>query len=233
MMLEAGIAAAGAAAGVMAWGVRHPSSQMFAASFHRGPADRPRLALTFDDGPSESTPRLLEVLARHDALATFFQCGVHVRRLPEVAREVLAAGHETGNHTNTHPLLAFATPAFMAAELLAAQQAFADVTDHQPRLFRPPYGVRWPGLGGVQTRLGLTSVLWTVLGRDWRLPAAQIVERVTRRASNGAIVCLHDGRALAANPDVTGTIQATDAIIARMADRGFQFTTVSDLLCLS
>jgi peptidoglycan-N-acetylglucosamine deacetylase len=206
---------------------------MFAPSFHCGPADRPRLALTFDDGPSESTPELLDVLARHDVPATFFQCGVHVRRLPEIARAVLAAGHELGNHTNTHPMLAFATPSFMAAELLAAQQAFADVVDHQPRLFRPPYGVRWPGLGGVQRRLGLTSILWTVIGQDWRLTADAVADRVTRRAGHGGIVCLHDGRALKTKPDVAGTIRATDVIIARLADRGFQFTTVTDLLCLS
>lgn len=232
MMVEA--AAAGvAAAGLMAWGVRHPASQLIAPSYHRGPQDRPRLALTFDDGPSESTPQLLEVLARHQVPATFFQCGQNVRRLPEIARQVYAAGHEIGNHTHTHPMFAFVTPTFMAGELLAAQQAFADVIDNQPRLFRPPYGVRWPGLGGVQERTGLTSILWTVLARDWRLPAPAIVERVCRRAAPGGILCLHDGRVLQSDPDVTDTIQAADVIIARLADRGFQFTTVSDLLCLS
>ena len=233
MLTATAICGAAAAAGVMAWGVRHPASQLFAPSYHRGPAGRRRVALTFDDGPSESTPRLLELLARRSVPATFFQCGLHVRRLPDVARAVRGGGHELGNHTNTHPLLAFATPSFMAAELLAAQQAFADVVDHQPRLFRPPYGVRWPGLGGVQKRLGLTSILWTVIGQDWRLPAPVIASRVARRAASGAIICLHDGRALQPDPEVTATIQATDVIIARLADCGFEFTTVSDLLCLS
>jgi peptidoglycan-N-acetylglucosamine deacetylase len=151
MIAEATLTAM-ATAGVFAWGVRHPASQLFAPSVHRGPAARPWIALTFDDGPSESTPRLLELLERRRARATFFQCGHHARRLPHIAREVAGAGHEIGNHTDTHPYLMFKTAAFMEREILKAQQSIADAAGLQPRLFRPPYGARWPGLGGVQRR---------------------------------------------------------------------------------
>jgi peptidoglycan-N-acetylglucosamine deacetylase len=95
----------GAAAGVLAYAVRVPSSSLLAPSVYKGAGTRAAIALTFDDGPSESTPELLEILAAHSAPATFFQCGANVRRLPQVARDVALAGHEIGNHTETHPLL--------------------------------------------------------------------------------------------------------------------------------
>ena len=78
------------AAAAMTWAVRAPSSTVFAPSFHRGVRTRRAVALTFDDGPSESTPQLLDVLARAGVRATFFQCGVNVRRLPGI----LGRSHE-------------------------------------------------------------------------------------------------------------------------------------------
>src|SRR5207253_2825437 len=114
------VAAFGAAitgAGVMTYAVRGRSSTLLAPSVYKGVATRRALALTFDDGPSESTPELLEILARHRVHATFFQCGVNVRRLPQVAREVSSAGHEIGNHSDTHPYLCFKGTPFILDQL--------------------------------------------------------------------------------------------------------------------
>ena len=93
--------------GTMAYAVRGRSSTLLAPSVYKGVGDRRALALTFDDGPSESTPELLEILNRHSIKATFFQCGANVRRLPRVAQEVALQGHEIGNHSDTHPLFSF------------------------------------------------------------------------------------------------------------------------------
>src|ERR1017187_6356219 len=99
--LPIGSAGALAAGSVLAWAVRGRSSAVFGPSLWRGNPVRPAIALTFDDGPSESTPQLLEILARHKVPATFFQCGVNVERLPAVAREVVAAGHtRSEEHTS-------------------------------------------------------------------------------------------------------------------------------------
>src|SRR5947208_9199513 len=95
-------AVAGGAA--LAYAVRSPRSDLFGPSVWHGPRDLRAVALTFDDGPSESTPEILAELERYRARATFFQCGLNIRRLPDVAREVFAAGHEIGNHSYTHPL---------------------------------------------------------------------------------------------------------------------------------
>ena len=94
----------------MAWAVRGRSASVFGRSLWRGPRHRRALALTFDDGPAESTPDILEILSAHQVPATFFQCGANVDRLPHIAREVAARGHEIGNHSYSHPYL-FLPPA--------------------------------------------------------------------------------------------------------------------------
>src|SRR5579864_5577790 len=126
-----GIAAgAGVCAGaaLMTWAVRGRSAGIFGPSVWRGPRDRRALALTFDDGPSESTPRILDLLAQYRAPATFFQIGANVGRLPAVARAVREAGHEIGNHSQTHPMFSFHSPGFMECELSQAQDVIAEHT---------------------------------------------------------------------------------------------------------
>ena len=219
------------AAAAMTWAVRAPSSTLLAPSFHRGVRNRRAVALTFDDGPSESTPRLLELLARHDVRATFFQCGANVRRLPSIAREVGAAGHVFGNHTNSHVLLALHSAEFIFAEMEEAQKTIGDATGSEPRYFRPPYGVRWFGMRSAQKRLRLTSVLWSTIGKDWKWQADAVARKILAGAMNGAIFCLHDGSALRERPGIENTIEAVRQVIPILRDRGFHFETVSEILC--
>jgi peptidoglycan-N-acetylglucosamine deacetylase len=226
-------AAAGAAvisAGAMAYAVRAPWCTWLAPSVSRGTATRPSIALTFDDGPSESTMALLEVLARHRALATFFQCGANVRRLPGVAREVIAAGHEIGNHTDTHQILSLKSSDFIHHELTAAQSAIEEATGVRPRYFRAPYGVRWFGLRSAQRRLALEGVMWSAAALDWKLPASEVVSRLLARATPGAIFCLHDGRGIAHRPNIDATLEAVSELLPRLVDRGFQFETMSQIV---
>lgn len=230
----AGTAAAAASAGAvgwMAWAVRGRSSSVFAPSVWRGPRERKSIALTFDDGPSESTAAVLEVLARYAVPATFFQCGANVARLPAVAREVAQAGHEIGNHSYAHPLYCRHSPQAIAADLAHAQETILAATARQPAWFRAPFGVRWFGVREAQRRLGLGGVMWTVIGYDWNLKAEQVAGRIARRASNGAIVCLHDGRELRVRPAIGVTIEAVRRVVPELLDRGYRFETVSQLLC--
>jgi peptidoglycan/xylan/chitin deacetylase (PgdA/CDA1 family) len=218
-------------AGVLAYAVRVPSCSLLAPSVHRGAGVRPAIALTFDDGPSEATGELLEILARHRAPATFFQIGANVRRLPEVAREVLAAGHEIGNHSDTHPLLALQSPDFIHRELEAAQDTIERATGQRPRYFRAPYGVRWFGMRQAQRRLGLSGVMWSTLALDWKRPAPTVVSRLSDGAAPGAILCLHDGRVLQPRPDIGVTLQAVRQFLPKLMEQGFRFEKVTDILC--
>jgi peptidoglycan/xylan/chitin deacetylase (PgdA/CDA1 family) len=220
-----------AAAGFMGYAVRGRSSALFGPSVYHGDRKRTAIALTFDDGPSESTPALLEILARNQVHATFFMCGRNTRRLPSIARAVASAGHEIGNHTDSHPRLDFHSPEFIYGELAVAQESIHLTTGATPRWFRAPYGVRWFGLRMAQRRLHLTGVMWTVMGRDWRWPASRVARRLLDRAANGAIVCLHDGRRLERSPDVRATLEAVESVIPSLKERGFGFETVSRILC--
>ena len=215
----------------MGYAVRGRSSTLLGPSVYRGCRNRRSIALTFDDGPSEGTNHLLDILNHHRTPATFFVCGMNVKRLPEVTRAIAAAGHEIGNHTYSHAPLYLRSPQFIAGELAAAQSIIADTTGTAPTLFRAPFGARWFGLREAQRRLNLLGVMWTVIGRDWKLPADRISRRVLAGAGNGGIVCLHDGRGVRANPDIGATLKAVGRLIPVLQSRGFTFETVSQLLC--
>ena len=224
-------AAGGLALATWAWGAYAPNSRMFGPVTGRGP--RKRVAfLTFDDGPNPAVTELvLDVLAREGVPATFFMVGRHVERYPATARAVARAGHEIGNHSHTHPMLCFRSAAFMEAELRRAQDCIEARTGATPTLFRAPFGVRWFGIGGVQRRLRLTGVMWTIIGYDWSRKVDQVVERITQRTANGAILCLHDGRELRAKPDIGVTVETVQRLVPMLLDRGYSFKTVSQLLC--
>jgi peptidoglycan/xylan/chitin deacetylase (PgdA/CDA1 family) len=220
-----------AASGFLAWAVRGRSARVFGPSVWRGPSDRRVVALTFDDGPSEGTPQILEILARYGLQATFFQCGANVERLPEIARAVHEAGHAIGNHSYSHSPFYFRSPRFMEEELRLGQDAIEEHAGVRPRWFRAPYGARWFGVGEAQRRLKLMGVMWTVIGYDWKLKSDAVVHRVASGASNGAIVCLHDGRELRPKPDIGVTVDAVRRLVPMLLDQGFGFETVGRLIC--
>lgn len=230
MVLVVAGAVAGSFAAAAAYGIAARGSQLLSKSVYRGPGRRKSIALTFDDGPSEATPALLDYLQKHGVAATFFECGMNVRRLPSVAREVVAAGHQLGNHTWSHPRLPLRSPASINREFADTQHLLIAETGAEPVVLRPPYGLRSIGLRTVQRRLDLLEVQWTVIGNDWKLPAAGIADRVLRRASPGGIVCLHDGRGVLAKPDVSPMLTAIRQIVPALLDEGYTFETVSDLL---
>jgi len=225
------VPAAAAGAAFLAWAVRGRASEVFGPSAWRGPRGRRVLALTFDDGPSETTPQILEILERYGVPATFFQCGANVERLPSIARAVGERGHEIGNHSHTHPLCCFRSPGFIAADLERAQAAIERHTGMRPAWYRAPFGVRWFGMRGAQRRLGLQAVMWTVIGYDWKLKADEITGRMMAGVSEGAILCLHDGRELRVRPEIGETAEALRQLVPRLLDEGYKFETVSRLLC--
>src|SRR5579872_5723827 len=134
--------AAIAAGGVTAYGAMRPGSQLFGNAIYRG-ADDHQILLTYDDGPNErDTPRLLEVLAKHSARATFFVIGQYVKVLPNIVREIASQGHIVANHTFTHPSLFWASPRRVREELDRCQKQIEDAIGQTPAYFRPPFGAR-------------------------------------------------------------------------------------------
>ncbi len=231
MLGQAVAGSVGGAAALMAYAVRGPSSSLLGPSVYRGASERRSVALTFDDGPSEGTPEILDILDRHAIHATFFECGANVRRLPAIAQSVAERGHEIGNHSDTHPKLCFRSQQTIEEEFSRAQETIVRTLGQSPSLMRAPFGVRWFGFRHVQQQLNLLGVMWTVIGKDWKLGAPEIAGRLVRGARNGAILCLHDGRELTVKPDTRATAEALRIAIPALLDRGFRFETVSQILC--
>ncbi|MBL0886736.1 polysaccharide deacetylase family protein [Myceligenerans indicum] len=151
------------------------------------------VALTFDDGPVTDTRRLLRVLDREHAPATFFMAGDNVARQPDIARAVVDGGHLVANHSWDHPQLTKLDDVGVRDELLRTQAAITEATGFMPFLLRPPYGAVDDRVRTLATRVGLDVVLWTVDTDDWRTrDAARTRMRVRTEVRPGSIVLMHD-----------------------------------------
>lgn len=206
------------------------SSHLFGPSVKRGPDDRPVISLTFDDGPSEGTEQVLKILRQFNVPATFFLCGQNVRRLPALSREIAAAGHELGNHTDTHIDLWFRSKSVLRDELAKTQAAICEATGILPRLFRPTYGSRWLGLRQVLDELKLARIMWDTGGDDWSHSGLTAATNICAQVSNGSIICLHDGRSILVRPNIQPTLDALSILVPELLAKSYKFQTLSDLL---
>ncbi len=179
-------------------------------------------ALTFDDGPHpEGTPAVLEVLAGAGARATFFLIGEQVERRQALAAEIVAQGHAVAVHGFQHRLQLRMTASQVAADIERGIAAIEDATGLEVRWHRPPYGVYSPaGLRAVR-EAGLTPLLWSRWGKDWRrfTTPARIAARATRELSEGDVVLLHDADFYSARDSHRRTVQALPAIVAELRRR--------------
>ena len=231
-MAGAGIGAAGLSLG-MYYAAGVPSSQVFGPSLVAAAGVSDKVALTFDDGPSGSTPAVLDALGEFGAKATFFQVGMNALRMPDVAQRVAQEGHEIANHTQHHPRFYLCTPAKIDYEIEQCQESLESVHGEWPRLFRPPYGARWFGMYPALDRLGLRSVMWSVSSRDWKESAEAIALRVITATRPGGVVLMHDGDTTAGGDRRQATAQALPAILASFRARGLRTVTVSELFGLT
>jgi peptidoglycan-N-acetylglucosamine deacetylase len=225
--------ASAAVAGYAGYATMAPTSQLYGRTLTHG-SDPSQMALTFDDGPNDPcTMHLLEVLEKHNARATFFLIGKFVRKRPELARAILAAGHEVGNHTDSHPNLILVSATRLRQELSDCNKALEDALGRKIMLFRPPFGGRRPNVLRTARRMGLTPVMWSVTGYDWSAKStAEIVEKVSRQVDShhkpqGEIVLLHDGGHLALGTDRSFTVEAARQLLERYAAK--KFVSISGL----
>jgi peptidoglycan/xylan/chitin deacetylase (PgdA/CDA1 family) len=225
----AGVAVAAVAVGYQS---KSPAGQWFGRTFTGIKRGTKQLALTYDDGPNDPhTLRLLEVLAKHNVKATFFLIGRFVKQRPDIARELVGAGHVIGNHTFSHPNLIFSSVLQTRMQLQDCEQALKDAVGEHSRLFRPPFGGRRPSTLKIARALGLEPVMWKVAGRDWKGKPAEYVERrVCGQIRGGDVILLHDGGHEAFGVDRSQTVIATDRLIPRFRSQGYEFVTVPEMM---
>jgi len=225
-------AAAASAAGYQSMA---PSGQWYGQTFAGGIPGSKQISLTYDDGPNDPhTLKLLDVLAKHSVRATFFMIGRYVQQRPDIARAVAQAGHVIGNHTFTHPLLIFESEPQTRTQLLQCRSALQDAIGEHSNLFRPPFGGRRPATLSVARELGLQTVMWNVTGYDWNAPPAAVIEKkVARQMRGGDVILLHDGGHRTMGANRAQTVIATDNLVQRYRDQGYEFVTVDEMKAVS
>jgi peptidoglycan/xylan/chitin deacetylase (PgdA/CDA1 family) len=183
------------------------------------------VALTFDDGPVPDTGRLLDMLARHDARATFFVLGPNAEEYQDLVRREHAEGHEVGNHSMQHVQLNLhsRSKAKIRREIDGAQKIIKDILGFDPVLFRPPYGATNRKVSLETKRCGLAQILWSTDTLDWQnRNASTVARRAIRGLRPGAIILMHD-----IHPT---TVDAMPKILDAIEDKGLTAVTVSELL---
>ncbi|MFJ3983199.1 polysaccharide deacetylase family protein [Streptomyces fungicidicus] len=193
-----------------------------------------RLVLTFDDGPDpEWTPKVLDVLKKHDAHAVFFVTGTMASRYPDLVKRMVDEGHEIGLHTFNHPDLALQSTKRIDWELSQNQLAITGAAGIRTSLFRPPYSSfsaamdneSWPVTEYIGSR-GYLTVVNNTDSEDWKRPGvAEIIRRATPHGGKGAIVLMHDS-----GGDRSQTVAALDTFLPDLKAKGYEFDNLTEAL---
>ena len=187
--------------------------------FTNGPRDRKRVALTFDDGPSEYTESIVRILDERDAVATFFELGDQIPGNESLVREVLDHGNELANHSMHHEQYA------RRSSMHATSVAIEGASGFTPCLYRPPYGLMDGQMASDARHEGMATVLWDVDTNDWQRPGSDAIYQRAANADSGSIVLMHDG-----GGPREQTVEALPHVIDRLRSRGFQLVTVTKLM---
>jgi chitin deacetylase len=191
-----------------------------------GSRRRREVALTFDDGPSPFTPKLVKVLRRRNVPATFFPVGYGIQRYGRYLQLLRRDGFVVGDHTMTHPVLQRFDVATQAKEIDGQAALVTGAGLPYPRLFRPPYGSFDQGTRGLLTERQMLMVLWSVNPQDYYRPGAKvIVSRTLAGVHPGAIVLMHDG-----GGDRSQTVAAVKVLIRKLRARRYRLVTVPRLV---
>lgn len=208
---------------------RSRTFQFFGRIVPRVETSQRLIALTFDDGPTrDQTAEVLRLLREHGVRATFFVTGGELEQNPEAGRDIVAAGHELGNHSYSHERMVFVTPAYVRREVERTDELIMAAGHTGPIYFRPPYGKKLLALPFYLSRHDRKTITWDVepdseLAAD--ADAGTITRRVLNRTRPGSIILLH-----VMYPSRAETMKAVPFIIEGLKRDGYRFVTISELL---
>ncbi len=195
--------------------------------FHSAAIGTPHISLTFDDGPHGTlTPKLLDLLGGRNIKCTFYVIGRNVEAHPDIARRIVAEGHEIANHTWTHPQLSRLSSSRVADELRRTHDKVLEVTGVRMTNLRPPYGAFNDSVRRIAfDRHGYETIMWSVDPLDWKYRnSSRVTRELVKGASPGAVLLCHDIH--------TSTVAAMPSTLDQLLGRGFQFVTVADLMAM-
>ena len=190
------------------------------------------VALTYDDGPNPPyTDQLLDVLAKHNVKATFFLIGNRIERHPETVDRMIAEGHQIGNHTYSHPVLGFLPPFYVQRQIERTDDLLQQHGIAKGSVFRAPMLTRFLPVAYVLAKLDRAHISCNVWSWDWTTQNPdKITETVLKQTLSstgaGSIIVFHDGKAENKNANRSGTVEATDRIIAALKREGYRFATI-------
>ncbi|MFZ5827019.1 MAG: polysaccharide deacetylase family protein [Bacillota bacterium] len=206
----------------------------FARNLKRGVAQRPLVALTFDDGPDPVwTPRILEILDRFGATACFFMLGRQAAAHPNLVLQVAAAGHEIGVHGYLHRVPLFQGFQSTMKDVAESVRTLTEITGNRPRYYRPPWGVfnLWSAMAA--RRHGLVPVVWSLYLSEWSRSTtpAKLYTEALRRVHPGLVLLLHDAAGPGSRDDAPAVVaRALPRLIAGLRRSGYSLVTLSQLL---
>lgn len=190
-----------------------------------------RVAITFDDGPSKAhTPRLLKILRRHDAQATFFVQGQFVKRHPGIVRAAVRDGHAVGVHSWDHPQLTKRSKRNVTRQLKLTKHEIRRATGQTPVLYRPPFGSTSKKIRAIGRKLQLREELWTIDTRDWDGRRAGRIKKAALkhlRPHRSNVILMHD-----AVRNSRATLKAVPAIIKGLRKKGYCLVPMQHMMPL-
>lgn len=185
------------------------------------------VAFTFDDGPHPTyTPKILDILKKYNAKATFYVLGSRVNSSPSIVARMVNEGHEVGVHTWNHPSLTKVSMATVRSEMERTIGAIQQASNYTPRTMRPPYGAINSNLVDFfAQQYGMSTIMWSIDTNDWRKPGVQkVINEAVTKARPGSIILIHDIHA--------SSYQAVEGIVSGLIARGFKLVTVSQLMAM-
>lgn len=213
---------------IVAWGSFDIRQNFFLRSLSKQtlPAGK-TVALTFDDGPTEFTPEFLALLKKTDAKVTFFCIGRQVEKHPAILAQIMADGHEIGNHTFSHlHRTGFMGTQDLVTEIKSCDRALQKAGNVETQLYRPPFGVTNPNIAKAVQSTGKISIGWNVRSLDTVIKdEKQIAQRVLNKIQPGSIVLMHDTS--------LKSLKALEILLLNLKQQGYRFVTVSTLLNLN
>ncbi len=183
-----------------------------------------KIALTFDDGPSEITPQILDLLKKYNAKATFFCIGKNIEKLPDILKQTFDEGHVIGNHSFSHShFFDFYRKDRVAQELKDTDAIIYNIIGKKVSLFRPPYGVTNPSIRRALEVTKHQVIGWNIRSMDGLIKNEKVIyNRIAKRIAPGAIVLLHDTS--------ESTVRVLEQLLLFLRANNYEIVGIEELL---